>query len=113
MEKRFLPINQGFDYYFGTSGCTSDDPPFAFIENKKILGLPLNPVKDLHVVGDFNRTNTDQESKRRLEQTENWLKATFPKEELEHWNWGDTPLNRESMHKVVFPDSQLVLDEKR
>jgi arylsulfatase A-like enzyme len=52
---KFSPIDQGFDYYFGTSGCTSDDPPFAFIENKNLLGLPLIPVKDLQVVGDFNR----------------------------------------------------------
>jgi len=52
---KFTPIDQGFDYYFGTSGCTSDDPPFAFIENKNLLGLPLVPVKDLQVVGDFNR----------------------------------------------------------
>ena len=34
---------------------TSDDPPFAFIENRQVLGLPLVPVKDLQVVGDFNR----------------------------------------------------------
>jgi len=53
---KFTPVDQGFDYYFGTSGCTSDDPPFAFIENKNLLGLPLIPVKDLQVIGDFNRT---------------------------------------------------------
>lgn len=53
---KFTPLDQGFDYYFGTSGCTSDDPPFAFIENKKLLGLPLIPVKGLQVIGDFNRT---------------------------------------------------------
>jgi arylsulfatase A-like enzyme len=52
---KFSPIDQGFDYYFGTSGCTSDDPPFAFIENKTVLGLPLIPVKNLQVIGDFNR----------------------------------------------------------
>jgi arylsulfatase A-like enzyme len=46
------PIDQGFDYYFGTSGCTSDDPPFAFIENRQLLGLPLTPVYDLNVIGD-------------------------------------------------------------
>lgn len=52
---KFTPLDQGFDYYFGTSGCTSDDPPFAFIENRKVLGLPLTEVKDLQVIGDFNR----------------------------------------------------------
>jgi arylsulfatase A-like enzyme len=56
---RFSPVDQGFDYYFGTSGCTSDDPPFAFIENKTLLGLPLTAVKDLQVVGDFNRTTKE------------------------------------------------------
>jgi arylsulfatase A-like enzyme len=51
----YTPVDQGFDYYFGTSGCTSDDPPFAFIENKQLLSLPLTAVYDLQVVGDFNR----------------------------------------------------------
>ncbi len=50
----YTPIDQGFDYFFGTSGCTSDDSPFAFIENRQLLGLPLTPVNDLQVVGDFN-----------------------------------------------------------
>ncbi len=48
----YTPIDQGFDYYFGTSGCTSDDSPFAFIENRKLIGLPLTPVTNLNVVGD-------------------------------------------------------------
>ncbi len=49
------PNDQGFDYYFGTSGCTTDDSPFAFIENRQLLGLPLVPGKDIQVVGDFDR----------------------------------------------------------
>jgi len=49
---KYTPVDQGFDYYFGTSGCTSDDPPFTFIENRKMLGMPLDRVKDLNVVGD-------------------------------------------------------------
>lgn len=49
---KVTPVDQGFDYYFGTSGCTSDDPPFAFIENRQVLGLPLNPEYGLNVVGD-------------------------------------------------------------
>jgi arylsulfatase A len=49
---KLTPLDQGFDYYFGTSGCTSDDSPFAFIENRQVLGLPLSPVYDLNVVGD-------------------------------------------------------------
>ncbi|MGB5849040.1 MAG: sulfatase-like hydrolase/transferase, partial [Ignavibacteriaceae bacterium] len=27
------PNDLGFDYFFGTSGCTTDDPPLCFIEN--------------------------------------------------------------------------------
>jgi len=52
---RITPVDQGFDYYFGTSGCTSDDSPFAFIENRQVQGLPLTWIRNLQVVGDFNR----------------------------------------------------------
>ncbi len=39
------PISQGpndlaFDYFFGTSGCTTDDPPLCFIENNRTVGIP-------------------------------------------------------------------------
>jgi len=46
------PIDHGFDYFFGTSGCTSDDSPFSFIENRYITGNPLQAVTGLNVVGD-------------------------------------------------------------
>ena len=49
---KITPLDQGFDYFFGTSGCTSDDPPFAFIENQQLIGHPLKQVEDFHVVGD-------------------------------------------------------------
>jgi arylsulfatase A-like enzyme len=52
---KVTPVDQGFDYYFGTSACTSDDSPFAFIENRQVLGLPLTWIRNLQVVGDFNR----------------------------------------------------------
>lgn len=32
------PINHGFDYFFGTAGCVSDDPPLCFIENDRTVG---------------------------------------------------------------------------
>nr|WP_299382895.1 arylsulfatase [Allomuricauda sp.] len=48
------PMDQGFDYFFGTSGCTSDDSPFAFIDRNKLQGLPLKALKDINVPGDFN-----------------------------------------------------------
>lgn len=34
------PTARGFDYFFGTAGCTTDDPPFCFIENHHTLGIP-------------------------------------------------------------------------
>jgi len=34
------PMDLGFDYFFGTSGCTTDDPPLCFIENNHTVGVP-------------------------------------------------------------------------
>jgi len=34
------PLQRGFDYFFGTSGCTTDDPPMVFIENDRTVGIP-------------------------------------------------------------------------
>jgi hypothetical protein len=34
------PATLGFDYFFGTSGCTTDDPPICFIENNRTVGIP-------------------------------------------------------------------------
>jgi arylsulfatase A-like enzyme len=34
------PNDLGFDYFFGTSGCTTDDPPLCFIENNRTVGIP-------------------------------------------------------------------------
>ena len=49
---KITPIDQGFDYFFGTSGCTSDDGPFAFIENRKLVVGNLERLEELNVVGD-------------------------------------------------------------
>jgi len=32
------PLQRGFDYFFGTSSCTTDDPPLCFIENDRVIG---------------------------------------------------------------------------
>jgi len=32
------PLQRGFDYFFGTSACTTDDPPLCFIENDRVIG---------------------------------------------------------------------------
>ena len=34
------PNEVGFDYFFGTAGCTTDDPPLCFIENHSTVGVP-------------------------------------------------------------------------
>jgi arylsulfatase A len=34
------PTEMGFDYFFGTAACTTDDPPFCFIENDHTVGIP-------------------------------------------------------------------------
>jgi arylsulfatase A-like enzyme len=34
------PNELGFDYFFGTPGCPTDDPPFCFVENNKTVGVP-------------------------------------------------------------------------
>jgi len=40
------PNALGFDYFFGTAGCTNDDPPFCFIENDHTVGIPnmISPI---------------------------------------------------------------------
>lgn len=34
------PNEVGFDYFFGTAGCTTDDPPLCFVENHRTVGVP-------------------------------------------------------------------------
>lgn len=34
------PIDLGFDYFFGTFGCSTSDPPYTYIENKMTVALP-------------------------------------------------------------------------
>ncbi len=34
------PRELGFDYFFGTLGCSTGDPPYCFIENDKTVGIP-------------------------------------------------------------------------
>jgi arylsulfatase A len=41
------PVELGFDYFFGSLGCTTSDPPYCFIENNHIPEIPTeqNPAK--------------------------------------------------------------------
>ena len=34
------PLDLGFDYFFGTLGCSTGDPPYCFIENNRTVGIP-------------------------------------------------------------------------
>ncbi len=34
------PLEREFDYFFGTAGCCTSDPPYCFIENKKTISIP-------------------------------------------------------------------------
>lgn len=34
------PLDLGFDYFFGTLGCSTSDPPYCFIENNHTVGTP-------------------------------------------------------------------------
>lgn len=41
------PTELGFSYFFGTLGCSTSDPPYCFIENDHVAGIPsgLNPAR--------------------------------------------------------------------
>jgi len=47
------PIELGFDYFFGTLGCSTSDPPYCFIENDHVVGNPSEqcPVKYIGLPG--------------------------------------------------------------
>ncbi len=34
------PVDLGFDYFYGTSGCATAQPPYAFIENDRFVDIP-------------------------------------------------------------------------
>jgi len=34
------PLDVGFDYFFGTQGCSTGDPPYCFIENNQAVAIP-------------------------------------------------------------------------
>ncbi|MBU2904194.1 arylsulfatase [Arenibacter algicola] len=40
------PLDLGFDYFFGTFGCSTSDPPYTFIENKHTVGIPSVLIPD-------------------------------------------------------------------
>ena len=48
------PLELGFDYFFGTAGCSTSDPPYCFIENDRTVGIPsIHSTEDLHALPGF------------------------------------------------------------
>ena len=40
------PTTLGFDYFFGTSACSTSDPPYCFIENDRTVEVPARMTPD-------------------------------------------------------------------
>ena len=40
------PLECGFDYFFGTAGCSTSDPPYCFIENTKTITIPEEMIPE-------------------------------------------------------------------
>ncbi len=38
------PLERGFDYFFGTAGCSTSDAPYCFIENNKTISIPTEMI---------------------------------------------------------------------
>ncbi len=63
------PNSNGFDYFFGTSGCTTDDPPMCFVENDHSVGIPdryaaedpANEDRELLTVEGWRHEDADYE----------------------------------------------------
>jgi arylsulfatase A-like enzyme len=40
------PSELGFDYFFGTAGCSTSDAPYGFIRNDRFVGIPSIPTPE-------------------------------------------------------------------
>lgn len=48
------PRDLGFDYFFGTAGCSTSDAPYCFIENDSWVGIPsVKSSEELHKLPGF------------------------------------------------------------
>jgi arylsulfatase A-like enzyme len=48
------PLESGFDYFFGTAGCSTSDPPYTFIEDDRVVDVPSEAsTEDLHALPGF------------------------------------------------------------
>jgi arylsulfatase A-like enzyme len=81
------PNDMGFDYFFGTSGCTTDDPPLCFIENNRTVGIPdhyaaVDPAdegRELLTIDGWRHEDADFEfMNKAIGFIENQAKRNFP-----------------------------------
>jgi len=42
------PVDLGFDYFYGTAGCSTSDPPYCFIENRQTVSIPTRMSPDAY-----------------------------------------------------------------
>jgi len=48
------PTDLGFDYFFGTAGCSTSDAPYCYIENDSWVGIPsVKSTEELHKLPGF------------------------------------------------------------
>lgn len=48
------PTDLGFDYFFGTAGCSTSDAPYCYIENDSWVGIPSVPsTEEFHKLPGF------------------------------------------------------------
>ena len=48
------PLDVGFDYFYGTQGCSTGDPPYCFIENNRTVGIPnIASTDEFHQLPGF------------------------------------------------------------
>jgi len=48
------PTDLGFDYFFGTAGCSTSDAPYCYIENDAWVGTPtVSSTEELHKLPGF------------------------------------------------------------
>jgi len=48
------PVDHGFDYFYGTAGCSTSDSPYVFIENKHTVSIPTKmSTEEFHKLPGF------------------------------------------------------------
>jgi arylsulfatase A-like enzyme len=91
------PVELGFDYFYGTAGCSTSDPPYCFIENDRTISIPtrMSPEEYHKLPGflkglmadDWSQENVDPIlTKKAIEFIENHQKKSPDKPFFLHFN---------------------------